>query len=35
MIFGFLKGDLGDKFYFLEEGECVCLKVMKPGLIIK
>lgn len=25
------QGDIGDKFYFLEEGECVCLKVMKPG----
>ena len=27
------QGDLGDQFYFLEEGECVCLKVMKQGLI--
>ena len=27
------KGDIGDKFYLLEEGDCVCLKVMKPGIL--
>ena len=27
-----MKGDIGDKFYFLEDGECTCLKVMKPGI---
>lgn len=25
------QGDIGDQFYFLEEGECICLKVMKAG----
>lgn len=28
------QGDIGDQFYFLEEGECVCLKVMKPGSLL-
>jgi cAMP-dependent protein kinase regulator len=27
------QGDIGDQFYFLEEGECVCLRVVKPGTI--